>query len=237
MSHSFWLHSEAHNFHLQTTQKACDVQRSAGPHSSGLRWSERLADVLREIGFFTSHCEKDGWMRDKGDHHEHIAVCVDDLLIASKDPELIVKMLMEKHQFKLKGAGPTKFHLGFDFFRDEEGVPCCAPKKHIEKFLENCRQVFGAWPKPATSPLTAGDHPKLDTSEPLNEDNQKVHQSSIGAPQWVIQIGRFNVQTAVMTVVALCQDKDTLTASRESMGVFLGCDMLRSRPGLAHLII
>jgi len=29
MSHSFWLHSEACNFHLQTTQKACSFQRSA----------------------------------------------------------------------------------------------------------------------------------------------------------------------------------------------------------------
>jgi len=27
--HSFWLHSKAHNFHLQTTQKACSFQRSA----------------------------------------------------------------------------------------------------------------------------------------------------------------------------------------------------------------
>jgi len=98
-------------------------------HSSGLRWSEHLADVLREMGFFTSHCEKDVWMRDKGDHYEHIAVHVDDLMIASKDPDSIIKMLMEKCQFKLKGAGPTEFHLGCDFFRDEEGVLCCAPKK------------------------------------------------------------------------------------------------------------
>jgi len=59
-------------------------------------------------------------MRDKGDHCEHIAAHVDDPLIASKDPDSIIKMLIEKHQFKLKGAGPTKFHLGCDYFRDEE---------------------------------------------------------------------------------------------------------------------
>jgi len=91
-----------------------------GLHSSGLRWSERLVDVLREMGFFTSHCEKDIWMRNKGDHYVYIAVCVDDLMIASKDPDLVIKMLLEKCQFKLKGTGPTKFHLGCDFFRDEE---------------------------------------------------------------------------------------------------------------------
>jgi len=52
---------------------------------------------------------KDVWMRDKGDHCECIAVCVDDLLIASKDPDSVVKLLMEKHQFKLKGTGPVEF--------------------------------------------------------------------------------------------------------------------------------
>ena len=33
MSHSFWLHSKAHNLHLQTTQKACSFWRSAVCHS------------------------------------------------------------------------------------------------------------------------------------------------------------------------------------------------------------
>ena len=171
-----------------------------GLHSSGLRWSERLADVLREMGYFTSKCEKYIWMRDKGDHCEHIAVHVDDLMIASKDPEAIVKILVEKYQFKLKGTGPTEFHLGCDFFSDEEGVLCYAPKKYIEKILENYRRIYGTWPKPATSPLTTGDHPELDTSELLNEDDQKIYQSLIGALQWVIQIGCFDIQTAVTTL-------------------------------------
>jgi len=39
-----------------------------GLHSSGLRWSERLADVLWSMGFFPSKAEKDIWMCDKGDH-------------------------------------------------------------------------------------------------------------------------------------------------------------------------
>jgi len=89
------------------------------------------------MGYFPSKTEKDIWMRDKGDHYEYIAVYIDNLMIASKDPETIVKTLMEKYQFKLKGTGLTKFHLGCDFFRDKEGVLCHAPKKYIEKILEN----------------------------------------------------------------------------------------------------
>jgi len=69
-----------------------------GPHSSGLRWSERLANVLRKMGHFPSKTEKCIWMHDKGDHCEHIAVHVDDLMFASKDPETVIKTLMEKVQ-------------------------------------------------------------------------------------------------------------------------------------------
>ena len=40
----------------------------------------------------------------------------------------------------------------------------------------------------------------MDTSELLNKDDQKTYQSLIGALQWVIHIGRFDIQTAVMTL-------------------------------------
>jgi len=171
-----------------------------GLQSSGLRWSERLAVVLCSMGFFHSKAEKDIWMRDKGDHCEHIAVHADDLMIASRIPEVIVKALVNEHDFKLKGTGATKFHLGCDFYRDKQGVLCHAPKKHIKKILDNCRRIDGTWPKAAHSPLVNGDHPELDTSDLLNEDDQKVYQSLIGALQWVIQIGRFDIASAVMTL-------------------------------------
>ena len=77
---------------------------------------------------------------------------------------------------------------------------CHAPKKHIKKILENYRRIYSAWPKPTTSPLTAGDHPELDTSELLDEDNQKIYQLLIGALQGVMQISRFDICTVAMTL-------------------------------------
>jgi hypothetical protein len=58
-------------------------------------------------------------MRDCGDHYEYIAVYVDDLLIASRKPQEIITALETTHKFRLKGSGPTTFHLGCDFFRDK----------------------------------------------------------------------------------------------------------------------
>jgi hypothetical protein len=77
---------------------------------------------------------------------------------------------------------------------------CYAPIKYIEKMTENFKRIFGHTPKNASSPLAKGDHPELDTSDLLDMEGIKIYQSLIGALQWVIQIGRFDVATAVMTM-------------------------------------
>lgn len=171
-----------------------------GLKSSGLRWHERFSDVLRSMGFFPSKAERDIWMRDKGDHYEYIGVYVDDLLIASKNPQAIVDTLMNDHKFKLKGTGPISFHLGCDFFRDEEDTLCLAPRKYIDKMLDNYVRIFGSLPRKAHSPLVQNDHPELDTSDLLEYEDIKIYQSLIGALQWVIQIGRWDITTSVMTM-------------------------------------
>ena len=171
-----------------------------GLRSSSLRWSERLADVLRDMGFFPSKAEADIWMRKVDDHYEYIGVYVDDLVVSSRNPGKIIELLKDSHGFKLKGTGPISFHLGCDFFRDEEGNLCYAPKKYIEKMLENYRRIFGQYPKPCAAPTVKNDHPELDSSDLLDIEMTKVYQSLIGALQWVIQIGRWDVTTSVMTL-------------------------------------
>ena len=82
-------------------------------------------------------------------HCECIAACVDDLLIASKDPEGIAHLLANKHKFKLKGTGPIKYHLGCDFDRDNLHTLCFAPRKCIEKMADAYYTAVGTKPKPS----------------------------------------------------------------------------------------
>jgi hypothetical protein len=56
--------------------------------------------------------------------NEYIAVYVDDLLIAAKEPLSIIKVLEDQHQFKLKGTGPLQHHQGCDYFLDDNGTLC-----------------------------------------------------------------------------------------------------------------
>jgi hypothetical protein len=61
--------------------------------------------------------------------------------------------------------------------------------------------MFGEPPKHnVSSPLEKGDHPELDTSEFLDKMGIKTSQSMIGALQWMVTIGRFDILTAVTTM-------------------------------------
>ena len=135
-----------------------------------------------------------------GDHYEYIAVYVDNLLICSRTSQPIVDMLEKKYQFKLKGTGNISFHLGCDYFRDEDGRLCYAPFKYLEKAMANYERIFGCKPKQYKTPLEKNDHPELDDSELLDLEQVKIYQSLIGALQWTVQIGRFDITTAVMTL-------------------------------------
>lgn len=172
-----------------------------GLRSSGLRWHERLADCLRDIGFFPCKAENDIWMRKNGDVYEYVGVYVDDLAMAMEDPQAFTDLLADKHKFKLKGTGEIKFHLGCDFFRDEDGTLCMAPHKYIDKILSNYECLFGCKPKGTSwSPLNKGDHPEIDTSDFLDADGIRLYQSLVGSLQWAISLGRFDIATAVMSM-------------------------------------
>ena len=134
--------------------------------------------------FFPCEIEPDMWMRDMDTHHEHIAVCVDDMLIVSKNPKEITDILVNKHKFKLKETGPIKYYLGCDFYRDEEGALCFALKRHVEKMIDIYKNAFGVKPKlNISSPLEKRDYSELDISELLDQDGIQKYQSLIGALQ------------------------------------------------------
>jgi hypothetical protein len=155
-----------------------------GLQSSGARWHERCTDCLCEMGFVPSKAKAEIWMHRNGDVCEHAAICVDDLAVVAKGPKAVADALINKHNFKLKGTGPISFHLGCDFFRDEHGCLCMAPRKRIEKMVATCEQMLGIEPRQdATSPLNKGDHPETDMSEELDQKGVTQCQSLIGAMQ------------------------------------------------------
>ena len=50
-------------------------------------------------------------------------------------------------------------------------------------------------------PLDTNDHPKLDATVFCDEDEKDKYQSLIGLMQWAVSLGRFDIMTAVMTML------------------------------------
>jgi hypothetical protein len=133
--------------------------------------------------------------------YEYIAVYVDDLAIAMKNPKEFVNILEKKHKFKTKETGPIIFHLGMDYARDEDITLFPSTTKYVEKLIKTYERMFGEPPKQnVSSPLEKGDHPELDTAEFLDSKCIKTYQSMIGVLQWMVTIGRFDILMAVMSM-------------------------------------
>ena len=167
---------------------------------SGVCWHTRLSEALKDMGFFPCSMDPDVWMHNCGDHYKYIGTYVDDLAIASKNPQSILDALIVDYKFELKGVGPMERHLGCDFYRDEDGTLCQSPKKYIIHLMDTYVRLFGVQPRQYTSPLVKGDHPKLDTSTELEVDNIKIYQTLIGCLQWLVSLGHFDTCTSVMTM-------------------------------------
>ena len=106
------------------------------------------------------------------------------------------------YNFKLKRSGPFNFQLGCGFQRDTTGTLCMDPGKYIDGMMESYKQHFGKMPDMKhRSLLQKGDHPELDTTLFLDEEEKMIYQSFIGCGQWNISIRRFDTHTAFMTML------------------------------------
>ncbi|MGH7955331.1 MAG: reverse transcriptase domain-containing protein, partial [Gloeomargaritales cyanobacterium] len=168
-----------------------------GLRTSGARWHEKMADVLRNLGWTPSHADSDVWMKDCGDHYEYICVYVDDLIAVGKRPMETIGELMKV--FKLKDVGPPSYFLGMDFKRDAQGIMSLGSETYVKKILESFGEQFGDKPqKNVTTPLDPTEKPELDLSEELGVEGKQLYQSLIGQLQWAVTLGRLDIFCAVM---------------------------------------
>ena len=142
-----------------------------GLKSSCLRWSQRNHDIMLQLSFNPCKVDPCVWFREMKDKDKYIAIYVDDLLIASEEPQKINQDLKEKFECKIKGDGPLEYHLGCEYKLDKDGTLVAQPTKSINKILESYNKMFPVKNFiNAKSPLEKNDHPELDNSELCNEE-------------------------------------------------------------------
>jgi hypothetical protein len=66
--------------------------------------------------------------------------------------------------------------------------------------LTNYETMFGSKPKEFATPMIDKDHPEIDTSDLLDAVGIQQYQSLIGALQWLVTVGRFDIHLGVVTM-------------------------------------
>lgn len=129
---------------------------------------------------------------------------VDDLCLSVKDPlKLLNQLQLAPFNFKLKGYQPIKgaVHLGCKFVQDQHGVIYMGPNQYITHMEDAYYHQFKDKPNTKVKyPLDPDDHPELDMSPFLDEYDTQIYQTLIGAIQWAITIGKWGINTTVMTL-------------------------------------
>ena len=208
-----------------------------GTRSGGARWHDRLSDILQELKFKPSKADPDVWMRPEpgGTCYEYIAVYVDDLAIAAKDPQPFCNELKKKYNLKLKGVGPLEYHLGCTYKKDPNGTLAADPRRYVNKILESYERMFKEKPRKSRPPLEGGDHPELHTPELCDEHQTNQFQTLVGQLQWLISPGHFDIAVHVMSLSRFRAQsrKGHLDRAKRIVGylLFLPDDAIRFRTG------
>ena len=121
-------------------------------------------------------------------------------MFIGKKPQAFFNSLKDEHGFKLNGVGKPSYHLGGDFFCDPDGTLAWGAQSYVEKMLINYETMFGSKPKEYSTPMAEKDHPELDNSELLDDLGIKKYQSLIGALQWLVTLGCFDIHLGVATM-------------------------------------
>jgi hypothetical protein len=82
-----------------------------GLKSSGAAYRAHFAATLTELSFMSCKADPDVWMRkamkdDGFEYYEYILTYVDDCLVVSHQPQLLVDTLQNEYKYRLKDIGP-----------------------------------------------------------------------------------------------------------------------------------
>ena len=198
-SHKVYVKKAGPEFGSRAGQMIIIRKALYGLSASGADWHRHFSSTLRSIGFSPTRFDRDVWIKlaDSGDLYEYICTYVDDFLIASKKPDVIMDLI--KKEYHIKGEGPPEYYLGNDYktHNSRYAVGC---KKYIKEAVSRVEQREKSSLKKHSVPSSPGDHPELDTSEFLNDEGHLYYQMLVGMLNWIVGIGRFDIAHATSSL-------------------------------------
>jgi hypothetical protein len=125
---------------------------------------------------------------------------VDDILIWSKDPMVVIKSL--ERIYLLKYVGIPEYYLGgrVEFLGDawkSQGLGLAiSARTYIQNVISKFENLFGKELNPVKTPMSEECNTEIDyTPFCTNEDSAK-YRSTIGCCIWIIVLGKFDIAYA-----------------------------------------
>ena len=114
-------------------------------------------------------------------YYEYILTYVDDCLVVSHNPQVIINILQNEHKYRLKDVGPPIRYLGAQIgkykFNDDKQAWYMSAQQYLQQAILEIEAKWGALNKlfgnrqALDVPIQAGSHPELDTSRFLDDDD------------------------------------------------------------------
>jgi len=109
---------------LDVGDKVCLLKKSLyGLRQAGRQWHAKLRDALMDFGVTPSNGDPCLYYKGRGENVILVAVYVDDLIVASKNPGSITELGKAlARRFDIKDLGPVNYCLGIRFCQNGNQV-------------------------------------------------------------------------------------------------------------------
>jgi hypothetical protein len=184
-----------------------------GLKSRGTAWRAHLASTLHGLQFKASLADPDVWMKPAvkstgQTYYEYVFVYVDDILVCSEKPALIMETLGKADHLKEGSVGPPSQYLGAQIkphrFEDmpENQYWSMSSAKYVKEAVKNLeldlKKINKKLPSSRiTTPLAFGYRPELDVSPLLDEEHTTFYQQLIGILRWAVELGHIELHYSV----------------------------------------
>jgi hypothetical protein len=188
------------------------TQALYGLKSSGAAWRNTLAGTLSDLGFSSTLADPDVWIRPavkmNGHHYyEYIFVYVDDLLVLSEQPNVIMQGVGQAYRLKEGSVARPTTYLGAQI---KEHRLADNPSKVVwsisaEKYLKEAIRVVvldlgkldRRLPGNVPTPLSSGYRPELDVSAIIDDERTNWYQRLIDILRWAVELGCIDIHFSV----------------------------------------
>ena len=203
------------------------VKSYYGLKTSSARWSEHLADTLRNLGWKACKALNDVWMRERDGIYEFLCVYSDDILVASKNPKAVFDEMEVTYTFK--GVGEPEFFLGASVgkvkgnYNDKKSTISLSAHIYLKNLITQLEEKLGVL-KCYTVPMDPEYKPELDDSPLLGEEESSMYRTLTGSAQWAITLGRMDIQypTTVLSRYNMSPREGHIGAMKKVFGYLKG---------------